>query len=103
MTQLPNTSLNTPTSTSPLPLTDAKDTMGHRLDVLTQQGSDAAHRLTSDAEHWARRNADQLRHQGDLLRERSQLQIREHPLSSVAIAAGTGVLVALLARWLLRR
>lgn len=100
MNQLPNTPLST-TAVGPLP--DSKGSLGQRLDGMTQQGSDAVHRLSTEAEHWARHNAEQLRQQGQIWRQRSQTQIRDNPLRSVAVAAGVGVLVALWAGWLMRR
>ncbi len=108
MSQNLNTPSSTP-STSNLPstasavLSDGKDTMGHRLDQMTQQGSDAVHRFSNNAEQWAHQSADQLRHQGEAWRNRGSIQIQEHPLRSVAIAVGAGVLLAMAARLLLRR
>lgn len=97
--------MNTPIvptpNTSGLPLRSGSEPMTDRLDGITAQGSDAMHRMAHTAEEWAHRSAGQLRDQGAVWRDGACAQIRLHPLRSVAIAAGTGAVLTLLARWLL--
>jgi ElaB/YqjD/DUF883 family membrane-anchored ribosome-binding protein len=84
-------------------LLDGQGNVGRRLDALAHQGSEAVQRLTHEAEDFAHRSVEQIRHQGKAWGERGAVQIRQHPLRAVAVAAGAGVLLALVARMLMRR
>ena len=96
-----NSPISQTPSTNTLPSRSAADPLSDRLDSLAAQGSDGLHRAAHGAEQWAHRSADQLRHQGMEWRDGASSQIRQYPLRSVAIAAGTGAVLTLLARWLM--
>ncbi len=96
-----NTPLSQSPSTNTLPSRSAADPLIDRLDSLGALSSDGMHRAAYEAEQWAHRSASQLRQQGAIWRDGASSQIRQHPLRSVAIAAGTGAVLSLLARWLM--
>jgi|GEM_PF-6313547 len=74
-----------------------------QIDRASVQGRDALHRLAHQAEDFAHQSAAQLRQRGTAIHDGTLLQIREHPLRSVMLAAGAGVAVTLLIRLLMKR
>ena len=68
-------------------------------DALVASG-EALQRLGHQAEDIAHQGMAQLRQRGTALHDGTLLQIREHPLRSVLLAAGAGVALTLLIRLL---
>jgi ElaB/YqjD/DUF883 family membrane-anchored ribosome-binding protein len=79
------------------PIPDGADRF---IDKAADQGRDALHRLSHQASDMAHNTAAQLRQRGEQVRDGTLLQIREHPLRSVLVAAGVGVALTLLIRQL---
>lgn len=79
---------------------DGADAM---LDRATEQGRDALQRFSHEAGDFATRSAAQIRRQAAAVQERTAREVQAHPLRAVLLAAGTGVVLTLLLRALLRR
>lgn len=104
MTTPTRTELNTlPSAAQDLPTAAPLDGLGSRIDDALHQGGQAARRLSQQAGDFARHSGERLHQQGAVWREQVVHQVHEHPLRSVALAAAGGVLLALVARKLLRR
>jgi ElaB/YqjD/DUF883 family membrane-anchored ribosome-binding protein len=78
------------------------DGAARAIDKAADSGRDTLSRLSHQASDIAHQTADQLRHRGEQVRDGTLLQIREHPLRSVLLAAGVGVALTLLIRQLVK-
>lgn len=88
---------------TPLDAAAAKPNAEALIERASVQSRDALHRLTQHAEEFAHQSAAQLRQRGTAIHDGTLLQIREHPLRSVMLAAGAGVALTLLIRLLMKR
>ena len=86
MDPLSRSDANAPNSASALTTQPLAPGLAASIDRSLEPARDAAHRLTQAAGDMAQRSSEQLRHQGQVLREQSALQVREHPLRSLALA-----------------
>ena len=82
--------------------TPSLDALARSLGQVRAQAGPAAHELAAGARHLAQENLDAVRQQAVRLGDRSAGYIRDHPLQSVLIAAGTGAALALMVRALTR-
>jgi len=78
--------------------TRAADALNH----AAEQSSEALHHLASKAGDLTHRRVEQWRDQGQAWREGTTEHIQAHPLRSVLLATGAGMLIAWLARGLSR-
>ena len=72
------------------------------LQQATAQGGEAMRRLASDTVDLTQRSVEQWREQAEVWRDDVSEHIRAHPMRSVLVAAGAGMVLAVLMRALNR-
>lgn len=90
------------TSPDPAARTPGLDALVRSLGQAREQTGTAAHELAESAANVAHESLDAARRRAIRLGDQGAGYVREHPLQSVLIAAGTGAAVALLVRALMR-
>lgn len=83
----------------PIPVTELD---GGALNHAPSQGGEAVRELVAKAGDLTQRSVEQWRGQAEAWRDGTSEHIRNHPLRSVLIAAGAGMVLALLVRALSR-
>lgn len=82
--------------------TPSLEAMARSLGQARAQAGPAAHELAASAGHVAQENLEAMRQRAARLGDQGAGYVRDHPLQSVLIAAGTGAALALVVRALVR-